>query len=267
MNFPLSSILALAACSGLASATVVNIDFGLSLTTNVYGGLAAAPDPAGGAAVWNPLLNVAGTASSSALDDSTGTATGIGFSMTGITGSSSIAGSEGELAGGYLSLMRDYVYVDSANSSTIATASGSFTGLVVGGTYDIYFYGQGEFMSTTSGSGGFRGQNSYFEVNGVGKQTSWDGVAGGDGSLLEGTEFVKFTVVAADGGILGGVINFDLENVIPGGNVVTDLAPSSTGTGARRGALNAIQLVVVPEPSTALLGALGLLGLLVRRRP
>ena len=53
-----------------------------------------------------------------------------------------------------------------------------------------------------------RGLNSYFEVNGVGKQTSWDGLAGGDGLLFEGIEYVKFTFVAG----AGGVINFDFEN-------------------------------------------------------
>ncbi len=260
------AILTLAAMTGLASATVVNIDFGNSATLNVYSGQAAAPDLAGGAtATWNPLLNVAGTASSVALKDSTNTTTGIGFSLSGISGSTSNALTEGERSGGFVSLMRDYVQVDAANSTTIATATGSFTGLVVGATCDIYFYGQGEDMSTTTGSGGFRGLNSYFEVNGVGKQTSWDGLAGGDGLLFEGIEYVKFTFVAG----AGGVINFDFENVVPGGtgNVATDLAATATGGGARRGALNAIQLVqVVPEPSTALLSALGILGLIVRRR-
>lgn len=272
MNFPLPSVLALAALSSIASATVVSIDFNTS-TSATYVGQAAAPDLAGGAtATWNPLLNVAGTASSTNLNDSTGSATGIGFSLSGINGSISSALSEGELAGGYLGLMRDYVYVDSASSTTIATATGGFTGLVVGATYDIYFYGQGQYMSTSTTNGssaGFRGQNSYFEVGGSGKQTGWDGVVGGNGSLAENVEFVKFTVIAADGGLLGGVINFDLENVVPGGggNVTTDNAPSNTGLGARRGVINAIQLVhVVPEPSSALLGLLGALGLLRRRR-
>ncbi|PAW65855.1 MAG: hypothetical protein B9S38_14525 [Verrucomicrobiia bacterium Tous-C4TDCM] len=62
---------------------------------------------------------------------------------------------------------------------------------------------------------------------------------------------------------------FRLREPVPGGtgNVATDLAATATGGGARRGALNAIQLVqVVPEPSTALLSALGILGLIVRRR-
>ena len=186
------AILTLAAMTGLASATVVNIDFGNSATLNVYSGQAAAPDLAGGAtATWNPLLNVAGTASSVALKDSTNTTTGNGFSLSGISGSTSNALTEGERSGGFVSLMRDYVQVDAANSTTIATATGSFTGLVVGATCDIYFYGEGEDMSTTTGSGGFRGLNSYFEVNGVGKQTSWDGLAGGDGLLFEGIEYTN----------------------------------------------------------------------------
>lgn len=267
MKVLLPSLLALAAMSGIASATVVNIDFGTSTGSNVYSGLAGAPDPAGGGtATWNPLAFVAGTNSSGALQDSTNAATGIQLSMSGVTASTLISGSEAEVSGGFLSLMRDYVYVDSANSTTVGTASGTFTGLVVGGTYDIYFYGQGQFLSTTTGGGGLRGQNSYFEIGGSGQQTGWDGVVGGNGALAVNVEFVKFTVVAADGGVLGGVVNFDLENVVAGSNVVTDLVTHPVG-GSRRGVLNAIQLVhVVPEPSSALLGLLGTFGLLARRR-
>ncbi len=268
MNFPLPAILTLAAMTGLASASVVNIDFN-SPTSATYVGLAAAPDLAGGAtATWNPLTSIVGSGASTgtALKDSTNTTTGIGFSISGlnsVTPTSSSGTTEAERSGGFLNLMRDGINVESANSSTVATASGSFTGLVVGATYDLYFYGQGVTMNAIVGTTGFRGQNSYFEVNGIGKQTSWDGDADGDGFLVEGIEYVKFTAVA-----IGGVINFDFENVVPGDNVVTDLAPGTAGGGGgRRGVLNAIQLVqVVPEPSTALLSALGILGLLARRR-
>lgn len=268
MNFFLPPILVLAALSSLASATVVNIDFNTG-SSATYVGQAAAADPAGGAtAKWNPLVFAAGTNSSGALADSTNTATGIQLSMSGVTGSQTF-GSEAEVnpLGGYGSLMTDFVHVDSSVSTSVATATGSFTGLVVGATYDIYFYGQGQFLSMSTGGGGFRGQNSYFEIGGSGQQTGWDGVVGGNGNLQVNVEFVKFTVMAADGGILlGGVINFDLENVVAGSNVVTDSVTHPSG-GSRRGALNAIQLVqVVPEPSTALLSALGVIGLLVRRR-
>lgn len=268
MKFSFLSVLALAALSNLASGTVVNIDFGNSTTSNRYVGQAAAADPLGGAtATWNPLVFVAGTNSSGALVDSTNTATGIALSMSNVTGSQSVT-SEAEVnpVGGYETLMRDYLYVDAAVSTSVATATGQFTGLVVGATYDLYFYGQGQFLSPTSGGGGVRGQNSYFEIGGTGQQTGWDGVVGGDGDLDINVEFVKFTVVAANGGILGGVINFDLENVVAGGNVVTDSVTHPSG-GSRRGVLNAIQLVhVVPEPSSALLGLLGAFGLLRRRR-
>lgn len=268
MKVSLPSVLALAALSSIASATVVNIDFGTSPTTNRYVGQAAASDPlGGGTATWNPLVFSAGSNSSGALVDSTNSATSIQLSMSGVTGSQSVA-SEAEVnpLGGYERLMRDYVYVDSAVSTTVATATGSFTGLVVGATYDIYFYGQGQFLSTTTGGGGLRGQNSYFEIGGSGQQTGWDGVAGGDGALQVNVEFVKFTVIAANGGILGGVIDFDLENVVAGSNVVTDLVTHPSG-GSRRGVLNAIQLVqVVPEPSTTILSALGVIGLFARRR-
>jgi hypothetical protein len=263
-------VLAFLALTGLASATVVNIDFNNSAGGATFSGLAAAPDPAGGAtAIWNPLLNNVGTASSLDLNDSVGAATGIGFSLSGLSGSVSDAATEAERSAGFLALMRDYVHVDSANSSTVATATGTFTGLVVGASYDLYLYGQGQFMSTTSGFGGFRGQNSYFEVGGSGQQTGWDGVAGGNGFLVEGVEYVRFRTTALDGGVLGGVISFDLENVVPGGggNIDPDAAPTSTGGGAQRGVINGLQLVAVPEPSVALLGAFGLLGLLLRRRP
>jgi hypothetical protein len=271
MKFPLHSLLAFAALSSAASATVVNIDFN-SATSATYVGLAAAPDAAGGAtATWNPLTSVVGTGVSTGtfLKDSTNSTTGINFSISGLsttapTSSSATTEAERGVSNGFLTLMRDGINVESGSSTTVATAAGSFTGLVVGATYDLYFYGQGITMNPTTGTTGFRGQNSYFEVNGVGKQTGWDGVVGGDGALVEGVEFVKFTAVAD----LTGAINFDFENVVPGVNVVTDLAPGNlTGGGGRRGVLNAIQLVhVVPEPSSALLGLLGTLGLLVRRR-
>ncbi len=275
MKFPRLSILALSALSGMASATVVNIDFNTGASPT-YSGLGAAPDSVGNNH-WNALQNVAGSASATDLNDSTNGGLGvtsIDFSLTGITGTITNPSTEAERSGGYLDLMRDYVYIDSTASNVVAPGGGgSFSGLVVGGTYDLYFYGQGEFMSTTSGSGGFRGQNSFFSVNGgSGQQTGWDGDSDGDGLLVAGIEYVKFTTTAIDGGVLGGVINFTWANVVPGlptpGNVATDSAATTTGGGARRGVLNGIQLATtpVPEPSAVLLGGLGLLSLLVRRR-
>ena len=271
MNFSLPAVLTLAAMTGLASATVVNIDFGASPTTNVYVGQAAAADPAGGAtATWNPLLDVSGTASSLALKDSTNTTTGIGFTVSGIEGTVSAAPAENEQGGGYVSLMRDYIRIDGVTGGTVVSTTGKFTGLTVGGTYELYFYGQGQNMSPLGSGSLLRGQNSLFTVGGTSKQTSWDGIAGGNGILAEGVEYVKFSTIAD----INGEISFAWANVVATGatpNVAVDLAPNNatppSNTASRYGVLNAIQLVqVVPEPSTALLGILGALGLVVRRR-
>lgn len=199
MNFSLPAILTFAALTGLASASVVNIDFN-HLTSATYSGQAAASDLAGGGtAYWNPLLRtVAGTASSVALQDSTNTATGVGFTLSGLTGSSSTIGEqEVSVGGGFRSLMRDYVSIDAGSTpGAVVTATGKFTGLVVGASYELYFYGQGSILGTVSGVPLNQGQNSLFTVDGTSKQTEWDDVAGGNGSLAENIEYVKFLAVA-----------------------------------------------------------------------
>jgi MYXO-CTERM domain-containing protein len=157
--------------------------------------------------------------------------------------------------------MSDYAVLEATNSATIKSATGLFSGLVPSGTYDLYFYGQGDNFTNSGPSG----QNTLFTLGGESKQTGWDGFTSGDGLLLEGIEFVKFTVEAdAEGRIV-----FSWANVVPGlgGNVETD----ADGTASRFAALNAIQLVsttptAVPEPTVALLGTFGLLALLRRRR-
>lgn len=268
MNLRLPLILAVSAACGIASASVVNIDFNTA-GADTFTGLAAAPDAAGASAVWNPLVNVSGTASSVALNDSAGAVTGIGFELTGITASINNATTgEQELAGGFINLMRDYVRIASGSSNNVVTTSGKFTGLTTGASYEIYFYGQGENFGGGNISGGSntQGQNSLFTVGANSAQTGWDGVNGGNGILAEGIEWVKLTGIA-DG---SGEISFDWANVVAGSNVVTDNAESTAASGTKAsqyGVLNGIQLVeVVPEPSTILMSALGMLGLVVRRR-
>ena len=251
-----------------AHAANINIDFD-STGSNTQTGLAAAPDTAGAGAVWNALVNSAGTAQSLDLLDSNGTGTGIGFNLTGISGSIAAASGEQDRSGSHLNLMRDYLRIDSGSSTAIVSIVGLFTGLTAGAAYDVYFYGQGENFGggTVSGGTATQGQNSLFTIDGNSAQTGWDGVIGGDGTLTQGIEYVRLTAVAD----INGEIEFTWENVVQGvgGNVTTDSAPSTATTGtqaSRYAALNGIQLVPVPEPSTALLGALSLLGLLRRRR-
>jgi hypothetical protein len=270
-----------AALSNLASATVVNIDFATD-TSGGYTGFGAAETVAGHT-TWN-VAAYAGSSGSVALSDmvdSTGAPTFFDFSLTGLDtllgeGSQNPAGEMERSggSGGYSPLMRDYVRVDGVTSGTVATANGKISGLVVGGTYDLYFYGQGEIMNPASLQPSLnRGQNSLFTVNGNSKQTSWDGTLLGDNQLVEGIEFVKFTAVATNGGAEGGVITFSFSNVVASGatpNAATDLADNgntSGNTASRYGALNGFQIVsVVPEPSAALLSLLGMAGLLRRRR-
>lgn len=263
-----TSILAasfLNALAGIVGAQIVNIDFDEFSTNQVYQGSAAANDPNGAASIWNRLSgNSAGSGSVNGLNllDSDGEETGIGISF-GISGSyhsgSNPLQPGQQQLGPYEDLMTDYVFISATTPADVITRTGLITGLDPGKLYDIYFYGQGNnFLDAYS-----EGQNSLFTVDGVSQQTSWDEVVGGDGQLVEGIEYVRFSVTAN----LSGEISFDWSNVVagPGGNVATDL----DGNASRFGVLNAIQIVdvaAVPEPSAMLLGGIGMLALLRRRR-
>lgn len=279
--------------SGPALAAVVNFDFNVRLsgspdnTTNVipdtYVGLGAAPDTAGNTH-WNSVRRSSssfvssGAAINSPILDSAGLSTTINVQIdTDIVGTAaigherSVGMQELGASGAYDDLMGDFLQVDAngADTGAVGTAVGTFSGLTIGGLYEIYFYGQGQLY----GAGGNinSGQNSFFAITngsngsiiGTGEQTGWDGTSGGDGSLTEGIEYVKLTATA-DG---AGNIFFIWQNVVAGQNVATDAALDSTGSSSDYGALNGIQIVsVVPEPSAALLGLLGMAGLLRRRR-
>lgn len=252
--FAASCFLALA---GSADAQVINVDFDESSNTRVYQGLAAAGDPSGAAAIWNRLSG-SGTTTLNGVNllDSDGEASGVNISL-GINGSFVSDPGQQQL-GTWEGLMTDYVYISAPTQSDVVTNSGLISGLDAGKLYDVYFYGQGNnFLEAYS-----EGQNTLFTIDGISKQTSWDGIEGGDGFLEEGIEYVRFSVIANP----SGQIAFDWANVVagPGGNVGTDL----DGSASRFGVINGIQIVdvaAVPEPSAILLGSLGLLVLFRRR--
>ena len=267
MRIPPWSLLLLAVLASLADAAVVNIDFSdldpLGVESPTFTGLAAAPDPAGASAQWNtasaPWKDIV---SADILLDSTGALTSVSLSL-GVSSTFASVGDQelGAEGASFLALMSDYAVLDSGSPATVKSATGAFSGLVPSGTYDLYFYGQGDNFTNSGPSG----QNTLFTLGGESKQTRWDGFVGGDGLLLEGIEFVKFTVEADE----EGRIVFTWANVVPGigGNVESD----ADGQASRFAALNAIQLVsstptAVPEPTVALLGTFGLLALLRRRR-
>jgi hypothetical protein len=263
------------AISGVAPAALINIDFSTvtSSADRFVGEAAVTDDPAGSAAIWNNVVTAEGTVSgpisATGLVYSTGAAaTGVTVTLTGVTGSKK-SSSEQEITNdngslpSYSRLMGDYLELDSGSNTTVATpVGGLITGLVAGNVYNLYLYGQGSDMDGADAS--WAGENSLFSANGgPTEQTGWDGFDGGNQLLVEGIEYVMFTV-QADG---SGSITFSWTNVVPGDNVVTDFAPSSTDTGSRFAALNGLQIVnAVPEPSVALLGGLGMLGLFIRRR-
>lgn len=114
--------------------------------------------------------------------------------------------------------------------------SASFTvgGLSSTQTYKIYLY---------SSNGGGTGEGAAFTINGFGTQNVSGSAAGGSSYVLGGN-YVVFT------GITG----------------VTSLTGSYTNFTNPHGPFNGLQVEYVPEPSTALLGGLGLLAFLRRRR-
>lgn len=267
MSFSRLISLVVFAMVSAAHGAVVNIDFSaLPTSADRFSGEAAAPDPAGSAALWNNIVEAAGSLSVTGLEDSTGATTDWGITISGFLNTRKSA-SEQEVqdiwpgAASYKRLMEDYLQLDSGANSSVTTASGQVTGLKAGWTYDLYFYGQGSDMTGTDASSS--GENSLFTVNSVSKQTAWDGVEGGDRAVAEGIEYVKFSAVA-DG---SGRIHFTWSNVVAGVNAEIDQVTSNTNTGSRYAALNGMQIVEgVPEPATSLLVLPGLAALLLRRR-
>jgi hypothetical protein len=292
-------LLSLVALPGSSFATVVNFDFNLRLdnddnsnvATDTYAGLGAAPD-SGGNTHWNSVRRTSSgnVSSASALNsavsgggpirDSAGVGTTVDIllsSTTDLAGETNIGHQRSvgqqELgnASGYEDLMADFLQLDAPGTDSagnLGTVTGAISGLTAGGLYEIFFYGQSTIYGTPGSA--TSGANSFFAITdglggsviGDGEQTGWDGTNGGDGALAEGIEYVKL-IATANG---SGEIFFIWQNVIAGVNVATDAATDGGGGSSDLAALNGIQIVSVPEPSTAFLGGLGLLGLALRRR-
>ena len=140
-------------------------------------------------------------------------------------------------------MFEDYVF--SRGSYGVADLQTStINGLIPGNSYDLYIYGQGDNFE---GSNTFGGQNVGIRIGTDVRHTSYDGIPGGDGLLVEDIEYVKFTGIVADA---DGAITFEHFN--PGVGIHgTDpaFADSSTGSfdldnqNSRFHAINGLQIV------------------------
>lgn len=261
----LSLIIFSAAIAISANASVISIDFNAG-GTGTQTGLAGAPDAAGAGAFWNGANG--GSPTLTGLTDSTGVATNVDFT---IDSRGAFTGPvDQELSSGHSALFNEYLS-SRADDNNEDLRTGSFTNLIAGNAYDLYFYGQGDNFTDTNFNGG---QNVGVRIGSDVRHTSHDGVSGGDGNLVEDVEFVVFRGIVADA---TGTINFEHFN--PGqGLHGTDSSffDSSTGLAdadnnpSRFSAINGVQIVgdfIIPEPtSMALVGLLGLFAAFVRRR-
>lgn len=185
---------------------------------------------------WNNLTAASGIpASLTNLVTSTGTTTAISLTYTG-TSSGGIAGTGANWGGPYPSALS--AIPASALRDGLFLNSGSIT-LTLGGLDPLLTYN-----FTLYGARGNNGGDSIYTANGQNSAT---------GSIT--SVFQNSTQVVNLTGIRPNASNA-IDLVITGADI------SST----KGGALNFMQIDAVPEPSTALLGGLGLLALLRRRR-
>lgn len=147
--------------------------------------------------------------------------------LTTITFSAGVAEGSSSWSGGG-DLFNDGIRAFNGNSASF-TVGGLNSAL----TYNIYLY-------SSNGSG--TGEGARFTISGYGTQNV-TGNAGGPGYVLN-DNYIVFS------GITG----------------VTSLSGTYTNNTDPHGPFNGLQIEAIPEPSAALLGGLGLLALLRRRR-
>jgi hypothetical protein len=130
----------------------------------------------------------------------------------------------------------------------------SFSGLTNGGIYNIYIYSLshntaswGNLLDTERAAGAFTTTNAT--GNGASQLLDNGNTGTNATTFTAGSNYVFFQSIVADGS----------------GNLAI-IADAKDGAGATRLHINGLQLEQVPEASAAMLGALGALALLRRRR-
>jgi hypothetical protein len=226
------------------AATVWNVNIGTELTTsdNFAG---AAPENTVPNSFWNSVTTA--TPTNQALSDSTGAASMATLTLTPPGGIAMNYGNFASVTGPEIFS----TWMKTSDNSTPFTMTIGGLSASPGVTYDLIVY-----------SDWFWKGNDHFPV----EQTA--------GSGLTGTVFLDQISTGSNGAVPGLVQDTDLSlNGATEGNWIriNGLTPDGSGNlgfsmGGQNSAFSGFQLVQIPEPSAALLGGLGMLALLRRRR-
>lgn len=190
------------------------------------------------------LVAAATAANATTIGSGGGTATAQFFTSTGVILSPTNATVQVGIYNG--TLFTQFAAADSSpmTFSTVAATLGRLSG---------------NWADTGTTANAFNGQAVWFRVS-VDLGGGQTGLAYFSGTNPGATVPATGTLFPTNGGGVGDSLNYDARNLTILG------AGSSEGSAAYNAGTNRIVIGVVPEPSTALLGLLGVAGLIRRRR-
>jgi len=229
----LSLLVAAEASAAFVLGDVINIDLNSPNNATTHTGAAAYDDPdTGAAAYWNGFT---GNPSSQGLYD----ADGVGDGLTGITLTTTAQNHwrSGTYGTGN-NLLYDYLFRQPGSGPNVTATLNN----VPAGDYKLYVYCFSQYTENSSTPVTVNGDLKTLILDGDGNSGTADATFG----YSQGVTYEVFDVTLASPGSIQTVVS----------------TATYLGGGNRDAILNGMQLQSVPEPSTFLLSALGLLGLL-----